>query len=100
MERSWRRQLFRNCNTKRTDGKAGKKSRKEDCGKINENVPSEHPVSIQSNCNMFKYILIIYNVHNTLQNSHILSTHKLVLAAGCTEDYKIHRCNPFYYKWH
>jgi len=39
---------------------------------------------------------IIYII--TLENSHILSTHKVLLAAECTEDYEIHRYNPLYYK--
>ena len=90
--------VIRNQNTKRTDEKAGNKSRKEDCRKINEKVPSEHFVSVLSHCNTFKYTLIIDNVHNTLENSHILYTHKLVLAADCTRDFKIQRCNPLYYK--
>jgi hypothetical protein len=39
MERFKIRQLIRNQNTKRIDERAGNKSRKEDCGKIHENVP-------------------------------------------------------------
>jgi len=74
-------------------------SRKEDCGKIHENVPSVYCVAVLSQYNTFKYIWIIHNVHNTLENSHILSTHKLVLAAECTENCEIHKCNPLYYKW-
>jgi len=81
---------------KKTDEKTRNKSRKEDYRNINENVPSQHSVSVLSHYSTFKYTLIIHNVHNTLKNSHILSTQKLVLAADCTEDYKTHRCNPLY----
>jgi len=59
----------------------------------------QYSVVVQSHYNTFKYIWIIPNVHNTLENAHILSTHKLVLATECTEDYKIHKCNKFYNKW-
>ena len=41
----------------------------------------------------------MYNVHNTLKNSHILSTFKLVLAAEYTKGNEIQRCNLSYYKW-
>ena len=99
MGRYWRRQLIRNQNTQRTAKRNGNKSRQEGCGKIHENVLSVHSVAALSQHNTFKYIRIIYNVHNILENSHMLSTHKLILAAECTEDYNIHRCNPLYYKW-
>ena len=98
MGRSRIRQVIRNQNTQRTDKRAGNKSRKEGCGKIHENVPSVYCVAVLPQYNTFKYIWIIHNVHNTLQNSYILSTHKLVLAAECTEDYEIHTCNLFYNK--
>jgi len=99
MEWSRRRQLIRTQNTKRTDERTGKTSKKEDCGKIHEYVTSVHSVALLSQYNTFKHILIIHNVHNILENSHILSTQKVVLAADCTEDYEIQRCNPLYYKW-
>ena len=96
---SWRWQLIRNQNTQGIDERAGNTSRKEDCGEVHENVHSVYCVAVQSHYNTSKYIWIIHNVHNTLENSHIFSTHKLALAAECTEDYKIHKCNKFYYKW-
>ena len=98
MGRSRIRQLIRNQNTKRTDGRAGNKSRKEDCGKIHKNVPSVYSAALLSQHNTINYKGIIHNVHNTLENSHIFSTHKLVLATERTENYEIHKCNPFYYK--
>jgi len=98
MGRSRIRQLIRNQNTKRIDEIARNKSRKEDCGKIHYKVPSVYCVAVQSHYKTFKYIWNINNVHITLENSHILSTHKLVLAAESTKDYKIHRRNPLSYK--
>jgi len=56
MGRSRIRQLIRNQNTKRTDEKAGNKSRKEDCGKRYDNVTSVNSVAILSQHNTFKYI--------------------------------------------
>jgi len=95
MGRSRIRQLIRNQNKKRKDEKARNTSRKEDCGKIHENVPSIYSVVVLSQHNTFKYIRIIHNVNNILENSYIFSTYKLALAAECIEDYEIHKCNPF-----
>jgi len=63
-----------------------------------QNVPSVHSVAFLSHYKTFKYRWIIRNIYNTFENSHILSTHKLTLAAEYTEDYEIHRYNPLYYK--
>ena len=99
MGRSRIKELIKNQNTKRIDERAGNKSRKLDSKKIHENVTLLHSVAVLSHYNTFKYIWIIHNVQNTLENSHILSTHKVVLAAECTEDYETQKCNPLYYIW-
>ena len=44
-------------------------------------------------------MILTNNVHNTSENSHILSIHGLVLATEFTEGYEICSCNPFYCKW-
>jgi len=80
--------VIRNQNTKRTDERIGKTSKKEDCGKIHENVFSVHSVALLSTHNTFKHIRIIHNVHNILENPNIFSTHKVLLAAECTEDHE------------
>jgi len=59
-----------------TDARTGKTSKKEDCGKVHENVTSVHSVALLSPHNTFKNMSFMYNVHNTLENSHILSTTK------------------------
>ena len=69
MERSRIRQLIRNQNTKRTDESAGNKSRKEDCGKIHENVPSVYCVAVLSHYThlntyeLYKMYTIHYKFH-------------------------------------
>jgi hypothetical protein len=56
MGRSRIRQLIRDQNTKRIDERARNKSRKEDCRKIHENVPSVYCVAVLSDYNTFKCI--------------------------------------------
>ena len=99
MEWSKRRQLIRNQNTQRTNERTGKHIKKGRLWEDTWECTSVYSVAVLLQHNTIKYRWIIHNVYNTLENSHILSTHKLVLAAERTEDYKIHSCNPLYYEW-
>ena len=56
MELARRRQVIGNQNTQGTGERARKKSRKEGCGKIHENVHSVHSVAVLFNYNTFKYL--------------------------------------------